>query len=258
MFGKNKAAALVAEFLGTGVLTLLIFSVQRSQLGLQYFVAIAAGLTIAVMTFVGDDASGAHFNPALTIGLWTARKLPTIRAIAYIIVQFAGAFAARGIYRYYSGTHLTNVGGKYSGKILIAEAVGTGVFAFIYASTLYRGRRESINPGTRAIFAGLAYTVGVLIASSAALGLLNPAVAAGLKSWVWFTYGLGPVIGGILGINLYTSLYAGSGTEVEEVIALETVTVTATANKPRSTTKKVATKRVATTTKRRTSSTRKR
>jgi aquaporin Z len=243
MFGKKKVASLVAEFLGTGVLTLLIFSVQRSQLGLQYFVALAAGLAVAMMTYVFTDVSGAQFNPALTIGLLLTRKIAFLRAVAYIIVQFAGAFAAYGIYRYYSGTHLSSVGGHYTGKILIAEAVGTGVFAMAYASTLYK----SYNQTSRAIFTGMAYTVGILIASSAAIGLLNPAVAAGIKAWVWGTYVAGPVIGGILGIGLYTVLFA-EPTVDEEIVALETVTVTAstkpaTTKSRASTTRKTTTKR---------------
>ena len=44
MFGKRKIAAVVAEFLGTAALTLLVLSVQHSQVGLTFFVAMAAGL----------------------------------------------------------------------------------------------------------------------------------------------------------------------------------------------------------------------
>ena len=51
MFGRRKVAVIVAEFLGTAVLTLLILSVQRSTIGVPFFVAIAAGLTYALMTF---------------------------------------------------------------------------------------------------------------------------------------------------------------------------------------------------------------
>jgi aquaporin Z len=207
MFGRRKVAALLAEFLGTGVLTLLILSVQRSQLGLQYFVALAAALAIAVMTYAVTRASGAHFNPAITLGLWTARKLSTLTGVLYIIVQFAGAYAAFGLYSYYSNTHLTSVGGHYQARTLIAEAVGTALFSFGWAATL----NKTFTAGSKAAFAGLSYALGVLIASSAALGLLNPAVALGTDAWVWGTYVLGPVVGAIIGINLYALLFAESG-----------------------------------------------
>ena len=50
MFGRQKIAALVAEFLGAGVLTLVVLTVQRSSIGLPFFVAAAAGLSIVLMS----------------------------------------------------------------------------------------------------------------------------------------------------------------------------------------------------------------
>jgi aquaporin Z len=73
MFGRRKVATLVAEFLGTGALTLLILSVQRSTIGVPFFVAAAAGLVVALMMFAVGASSGGYFNPALTLGFWTAR-----------------------------------------------------------------------------------------------------------------------------------------------------------------------------------------
>jgi aquaporin Z len=222
MLGKKKVAALFAEFLGTAVLTVLILSVQRSQIGLQFFVAIGAGLTIAMLTFIVGSSSGGYFNPAITIGMWTARKLSTVRAIVYLIAQFLGGYAALGIYTYFSNTHLSSVGGHYTGRILIAEAIGTGVFSFGYMATLYKGYSEPV----RSAFAGLSYTMGVIIASSAALGLLNPAVALGIKSWVWGTYVLGPIVGAVIGMNLYAVLFA----ETEDITFIaSSVTVAAVA-----------------------------
>ncbi|HMH31223.1 MAG TPA: aquaporin, partial [Methylomirabilota bacterium] len=98
VFGKQKIATLVAEFLGTGALTLLILSVQRSTIGVPFFVAAAAGLSIALMIMAVGKTSGGYFNPALTIGFWTARKIETVTAVLYILVQFAGAFAAGALY----------------------------------------------------------------------------------------------------------------------------------------------------------------
>src|SRR5581483_1375477 len=124
MFGRQKVATLVAELLGTGILTFLILSVQRSTIGVPFFVAAAAGLALAISTYVLHETSGAHFNPALTIGLWTARKISTLLAIAYIVVQLAGGALAGALYTYFANTHLQSVGGHYTTRILIAEAVG--------------------------------------------------------------------------------------------------------------------------------------
>jgi aquaporin Z len=219
MFGRRKIAAIVAEFLGTGALTLLILSVQRSTIGVPFFVALAAGLTVALMSFALGDSSGAYFNPALTLGMWTARKLSTARAVVYIVAQFVGAYAAYGLYVYFVNNKLTNVGGHFTGRILVAEAVGTGVFAFGWAAAAYQGF-------TRAVFssvAGLALVVGIVAASPAAIGLLNPAVAFGVKAWVWGTYVLGPVLGAVIGVNLYGMLFAEPEVAVAKVSASSSV-----------------------------------
>src|ERR1017187_2551650 len=117
MFGKRKLAALVAEFLGAGVLTLLVLSVQRSTIGVPFFVAAAAGLTVALMMVVLTDASTGQFNPAITLGLWTVRKVSTARALLYIIVQLLGGWAAYGLYRYFANGSLQSIGGHYTGRI---------------------------------------------------------------------------------------------------------------------------------------------
>ena len=232
MFGRRKVAALLAEFLGTAVLTLLILSVQRSQLGLQYFVALGAGLAVAILTFTFVEYSGAFFNPAIAVGLWTARKLSTLATVAFILAQVAGAFASFGLYSYFANTHLTNVGGHFTARILIAESVGAFVFTFLYAATIYKGWAES----TRAAFAGVAYTAGILVASSAAIGLLNPAVALGIRAWAT-AYLVGPFIGAIIGINLYTWVFA-EGRPVRAAVAPSVVAAKKPVTKKKSTTKK--------------------
>ena len=204
MFGRRKIATLAAEFLGTGVLTLLILSVQRSTIGVPFFVALAAGLTLALMVFALGSTLTTHLNPAITLGMWTARKINTVTGILYIAMQLLGAWAAYGLYTYYVGNSLQPIGGHFTGRILVAEAVGTGLFAFGWAAATTRFLSVAAN----ASFAGLSYMLGVVAASSAAIGLLNPAVSLGVRAWVWGTYVLGPVIGAIIGINLYGYLFA--------------------------------------------------
>lgn len=224
-FGKKELATLVAEFLGTGVLTLLVLSVQRSTIGVPFFVALAAGLAVAVMSFAVAGVSGGYFNPALTLAMWTARKLETVSAVLYIAVQLLAGFAVYHLYTYFvNNGDLQSVGGHFTWRIMIAEAVGTGIFAFAWAAAAYQLFTASV----RASIAGLAYTVGIIAASSAAIGLLNPAVALGIKSWVWGTYVLGPVVGAVIGVNLYALLFAGAGATRSTSAA----TVPAVAKKP--------------------------
>jgi len=204
MFGRRKIATLVAEFLGTGVLTLLVLSVQRSTIGVPFFVALTAGLTLTLMVFAVGCLSGSHLNPAITLAAWTARRINTVTGILYIAVQLLGAWAAYGLYTYFVNNSLQPVGGHFTGRILVAEAVGTGIFAFGWAAAVYQGLTEA----TVAVVAGLAYMIGIVAASPAAIGLLNPALALGIRAWVWGTYVLGPVVGAIIGYNLYALLFA--------------------------------------------------
>lgn len=204
MFGKRKSAMLVAEFLGTGALTLLVLTVQRSTIGVPFFVASAAGLIVVLMSLAVGGVSGGYFNPALTIGLWSARKVTTARAVIYIAAQLLGAWAAYYLYTYFVKTSLQPVGGHYTGRILVAETVGTAIFTFGFASAVYQG----FNRAVTATVAGLSLMLGIVAASSAAIGLLNPAVALGVRAWVWGTYVLGPVLGALIGVNLYALLFA--------------------------------------------------
>lgn len=213
MFGRQRIAALVAEFLGAGVLTLLVLTVQRSSIGVPFFVASAAGLSIILMSFALGTASKAHFNPAITLGWWTARKIETLTAILYILFQLLGALAAAKLYVYFVGNDLQAVGGKFSWQIFTAEAVGAGIFAFCFASAVYQAFSRAVSSA----FIGLALMIGILAASSASLGLLNPAVAMGVDAWVWGTYVAGPVVGAIVGINLYAMLFAGDVPKLAKV-----------------------------------------
>ena len=210
MFGRRKIAAMVAEFLGTGILTLLVLSVQRSTIGVPFFVAIAAGLTLTMLYFAVGGISGGQFNPALTLGLWIARKVTTGRALLYIVLQMLGAWGAYGVYTYYANNSLQPIGGHFTLRVLVAEGVGTAIFAFGYSAALYQGFSLAV----RASVTGLSYVVGVVAASAAAVGLINPALAFGVRAWVGTTYGpsylYGPVIGAVVGVLLYKYLFDGA------------------------------------------------
>lgn len=237
MFGRQRAAAIVAEFLGTSVLVLLVLSVQRSTIGVPFFVAIAAGLAVAVMSFGVGASSGGFFNPAITIGMWTARRVSSLNAVLFVAAEFLGAWAAYGLFKFYSNAPLQFVGGHFTGRILVAEAVGAGLFAFGVAAAAYG---KQYTQATRASFTGLALTVGIIAASTASIGILNPAVALGINAWVLGTYVLGPVLGAIIGVNLYALLFAPKESLVVETAAPKVVKA-ATVKKPAA--KKKATKK---------------
>lgn len=235
MFGKRNAAALVAEFLGTGVLTLAILSVQRSQLSLAFFIAAAAGVALAMASFVFGRVSGAHLNPAITLALWTVRKVSTIRGFVYIIAQCLGAIGAYYLFTYFIGQEFKSIGGDFSTKVFVAEMVGALIFSVGFAAALYQGFSRAVT----ASMIGVSYMVGIVAVSTASLGLLNPAVALGVKAWTVGTYILGPLVGALIGINLYARLFAQP-----EAVAAEAATVASSAAvKPKATRAKAGTKK---------------
>lgn len=243
MFRKNKLAMLVSEFLGTGVLTLTVLAMTHSQLNLPFFVATSAGLALMLMVAALAGISGALFNPALTIGLWTVRKLKTLQALSYILAQFAGAAAVWYLFVYFTKVHDIKNSSVFDARVLVAEAVGTFVFAFMVAAAIY----QRVSLGLKSFMIGGGLIGGALIATLGSAGFLNPAVAMALHQWSLFTYVLGPVIGAVVGFNLYNLLFVE--TEVAEMaeakaekaeIAKE---VKSAAKRPADTKKKTATRK---------------
>jgi aquaporin Z len=60
-------------------------------------VAFAFGLTVLTMAYAVGHISGGHFNPAVTVGLWTGGRFPAKEVIPYVVVQVLGAIAAAGL-----------------------------------------------------------------------------------------------------------------------------------------------------------------
>jgi aquaporin Z len=190
--------------LGTGFLTLVIVSVQRSTIGIPYFVGLAAGLAAGLLVLVFNRVSGAFLNPALTIGMWTARRIQTLPAISFVAAQLLGGYAAGMLYKYFVGGTVAPISHDFASRVLVAEAVGAAIFALAVAAALYNGMTES----KKAALFGGGLALGVIAASSASAAILNPAVALGANAWGWTTYVLGPVLGAVIGANLYGLLFA--------------------------------------------------
>ena len=60
-------------------------------------IALTFGLVVLAMIYTFGDISGAHLNPAVTIGFWVARRLPSRDVLPYIGSQVAGALLASGL-----------------------------------------------------------------------------------------------------------------------------------------------------------------
>lgn len=245
MFSRGKVAALVAEFLGTGILAFVVLTVSRSNIGLPYFVAIAAGMAVALMGIA--VARDVQLNPALTLALMINRRTGLVKGLLFIAAQLIGAFAAFELYKYFAPGHVLEVPDallQVKGTITIAEAFGAFVFAFGAAAALYR----QYHPLVRSLLTGTAYAVGVMVASVAStLAFINPFVAVASHAWVPGTYVVGPVLGALIGVTVYNLFFADKAEAVREraaVAAAPVVTSPATVT-VRSTRSSAATTKVA-------------
>ncbi|MET1033273.1 MAG: aquaporin [Candidatus Saccharimonadales bacterium] len=203
MLTRKKIAMIVAEFLGTALLTLAVLAVSKSTIGIPYFVSIAAGLVVATVTLTLGAVSGAHLNPIVTIGLWSVRRIKALPAVVYIAAQLLGGIAAYYLFTYLIGQTWTNAG-EFEGRILVAEAAGAFIFSLGWAAVVF----QKLEGGKAAAVVGMSLMLAILVSAAGAGGIVNPAVALGVRSWVWGTYVLGPVLGAIIGFNLYSLLFA--------------------------------------------------
>lgn len=205
MMVKSKIATLVAEFIGTFALTTAVLSMLTNG-GDLFQTAVAAGFTLALMVLVIGPVSGAHINPAVTLSLWSVKQIETAKALAYWGAQFLGATAAWLLVDNARDTKLPQIAGSYDVNVFFAEMIGTLVFTFGIAAAVNRKYKG----GQLAVAVGGSLTLGIFIA--AALGsnaVLNPAVAFGIQSWSW-TYVLAPLVGGVLGANIYRAWFVDS------------------------------------------------
>lgn len=188
----------IAEALGTFALTLVVglslagnFPVSTPML---------AALTLGLFVYAVGHLSGAHINPAVTIGAWSIKKIDTEHAIGYIISQCFGAAVALTL----MSQVITPATMSVSNEIMVgvAELLGTFFFAFGIASVMY-GRTPGQLSG---IVVGGSLLLGIAIAALlGAAGFLNPAVALGVGSF-GIMYILGPIIGAVGGMQAYKYL----------------------------------------------------
>ena len=157
---------------------------------------ILAGLTLGLFVYTVGAISGAHLNPAVTVGLWSLKKISAQDALGYIVAQFVGAGLASILLRALV-TPATLVAGN-SLTVMLAEFLGMILFTFGIAAVVH----ARVPADMSGIAIGWSLFLGIFIASSGSNGVLNPAVAFGIGSFSW-VYALAPVVGSVAGMNLY-------------------------------------------------------
>ncbi len=223
LLSGNLWRALGAEFLGTFLLAAVIIAGQGQPIFVLF------GL-VGIVLLIGS-ISGAHVNPAITLGAWATRRIGWLRAVGYIFAQFLGAAVAYFALSAFLGgaTQPTAEQQQYgqtaaalfkaadvtllTGKewyVFFAEVLGTAILGFAVASATRA--KESLHA---AFAVGLGIFIALMIGITitgyvSASSIINPAVALSLQAysgvWAYIIYGLGSVVGGVFGFILHDLL----------------------------------------------------
>ena len=203
-----RTAQLVTELVGT---FLFIFVISLSGLS-GAFAPLAIGMALLAMVYMGGHISGAHYNPAVTLGLFLRRKMSGLHSLAYWAAQLAGAVLAFVAGYLVSG----QTPGIHPGpKVQALQALGVEIIftaglilVVLNVAATKRTHGNSFYGMAIGLFIGAAIFVGGPISGAA----YNPAVgfgatlgsamfASGGWSDLWL-YVVGPVIGAALGAGV--------------------------------------------------------
>ncbi len=180
-----------AEAFGTFALTFVVL--LSSIFAMPYSTPVMAACTLGLFVYLIGGLSGAHLNPAVTIGLLSVNKMRVSDAFFYVIAQFVGAIAALFLLYLLTGEGAA-IG--YENDLLVAafEAMGAFVLAFGISSVVL----EKVHPAAAGLAVGGSLFIGIYLASVVSNAVLNPAVALGIGSFGPM-YVLGPIVGAIAG-----------------------------------------------------------
>ena len=222
---------LTAEFFGTFWLVFggcgsAVLAAAFPELGIGFAgVALAFGLTVVTMAYAVGHISGAHFNPAVTVGLWTGSRFPAKDVVPYIIAQVIGGIAAGAVlYLIASGKpgfdaaasgFASNGYGEHSPggfsmqSAIIAEFVLTAFFLIVINGTTHKLAPTGFAP----LAIGLTLTLIHLISIPVTNTSVNPARSTGVAifqgGWalgqLWLFWVV-PLIGGAVGGLIYRGL----------------------------------------------------
>ena len=225
-------------FFGTGsaVVTLLIDDgVNHGAAGIGLLgglgdwlaIGLAFGLTVMACIYVFGKISGAHLNPAVTIGLLVSKNISLIDSVYYIVAQAIGAVLGSLLLFVCLGAPAVTIGGLGAtapglsvGYIpaMIAECIGT---FFLMLVVMGVAVDKKADPGVAGISIGMTVAAVIIVRGAFTGASINPArtfgpylmdtLLGGANLWGFFPiYLVGPIVGAILAALVYTYLAKGN------------------------------------------------
>ena len=237
----SKRAA--AEFFGTFWLVFggcgsAVLAAAYPALGIGFVgVSLAFGLTVLTMAFAIGHISGAHLNPAVSIGLVVGKRFPASELPAYIVAQVAGAIAGSGVLYVIasgkagfslSGGFASNGYGAHSpdGYSLLACFVAEVVLTAFFLLVILGSTDERAPKGFAPIAIGLALTLIHLISIPVTNTSVNPARSLGPAVFVggWalkqlWLFWVAPILGAVLGGLISDTLFRAPQQPVRQSLA---------------------------------------
>ena len=179
----------IAEFIGTFFLVLTIGCTGIGA-GSGVIAPLAIGAALMVMVFAGGHISGAHYNPAVTLGVLIRGKLKAADVLPYMISQVLAAAAAAATVKFLrAGVDVTPIVPKI-GPALLAEFLFT--FALVYVVLNSATAEGTSGNSFYGLAIGMTVMTGAFAVGDISGGAFNPAVAVGIS---------------ILGISSWSNLW---------------------------------------------------
>lgn len=168
----------ITEFIGT---FFLVFTIGMTAVATPAGVIppLAIGFALMIMIFAGGHISGAHYNPAVTIGVWLRGKCSTADVLPYIGFQILGAVAASAAALFLKGSPILPAPTPVAiPLILLGEFLFT--FALVYVILNVATAKANANNSFYGLAIGSTVMVGAFAVGPVTGGSFNPAVTVAL------------------------------------------------------------------------------
>ncbi|MBL8040031.1 MAG: aquaporin [Chthonomonas sp.] len=201
----------LTEFVGT---YLFLFVISLAAVSGSPFAPVAIGCALVVMVYMGAHRSGAHYNPAVSLGLVLQKKMPSKDFAPYVVAQIVAGILAFATGFYITGKTVAIAPGTgfNATQALVVEVLFTLALVLVVMNVAASKKTEGNS------FYGIAIGFTVLAAAIAGGGVsggaFNPAVGIGATvsdalfgkgTWanLWIPI-VGPLVGGALGSAIWS------------------------------------------------------
>jgi aquaporin Z len=176
----RSMAKYIVEFIGTFFLVFTVgMTVIKPDAGAM--APLAIGSALMVMIYAGGHISGGHYNPAVTLAVWTRGKCSAVDAIIYWVAQVLAGVAAAFVVLYMKGSpKLPAPDALDVPRSLVAEFLFT--FALAYVVLNVATAKGTANNSNYGLAIGFTVLTGAYAVGGISGGAFNPAVAAGITT----------------------------------------------------------------------------